>query len=151
MPAKKKNAKYLIDTYGLREVFTSGDNAIRSAVISQLESGELQIMRSSSIDLKAADEDAYADFQASVASKKYIKTLIKHEKLRASLMTKFGASIFGRSPSLECFEAVAICVLKDLSFVTHGKALNGSRAIAKKCNLQNIKVLSLSEFSTILL
>jgi hypothetical protein len=147
MPATKNNAKYLIDAYGLREVFTNGDNVVRSTVISQLESGELRIMRSSSNDLKDIDEDAYADFQASVGSKKYIKTLIKHETLRASLMTKYGASIFGRSPSEECFEAMAICLSDNLTFVTHGKALNGCNKIVKGCKLKDAKVLSLPEFA----
>lgn len=149
MPAKTVDAKYLMDTYGLRAAFNSSDNAIRSSVISSLEKGELRVMRAASDDLKNLDEDAYADFQASVSSKKYIKTLNKHETIRASLMNKYGASIFGRSPSPECFEALAICATEGLCFVTSGKPLNDSNKIKQKCKLNGVSVMSLSEFSSL--
>lgn len=148
MPAKKNEPKYLLDTYGLREAFTTNDNAIRSSVISSLEKGDLAIMRSASDDLKGIDEDAYKDFQASVKSKKYIKTLNKHEAIRASLMNKFGANLFGRSPSPECFEAISICRKEGLTFVTSGKNLVDSKKITAKCKLSGVGTISLSDFAS---
>ena len=140
-------AAYLIDLHGLREAFNSTNNQVRVAVIDALESGEMRIMRAASEELKATDEDAYADFQSATKKKKYEKTQIKHEATRASLMSTYGATLFGSSPPSERFEAMAICVCEKYDLVTNGKPHADCKKIVSKCSLNGTKVLTVEEFA----
>jgi hypothetical protein len=60
---KKSSPKYLFDLHAVIKALSGGNNLVRSAFISGLESGEVLIQRSVTKELKDVDEAVYKDFQ----------------------------------------------------------------------------------------
>lgn len=148
MPQKKIEAKYLFDLYAVIEALTSGNNHIRDAFITRLNSGEIKVPKSLSKELKDVDEDVYKDFQDIKSGRVYIEEGVKHHATQSALMDKYGTSIFGGSPRPSSFCTVAISAVEKLDLVTHGRPLIDCEKIVKKCAINKPKVLSLSDFAT---
>ncbi|MEX5596970.1 hypothetical protein [Pseudophaeobacter sp. C1-32P7] len=149
MPKKKIEAKYLFDLHAVIEALTCGNNLIRNAFISGLNSGEIKVPKTLSKELKDVDEDVYKDFQDVKSGRVYIDEGIKHHATQSALMDKYGTSIFGGSPRPSSFCAVAICAVEKLDLVTHARPLDDCKKIVKKCSIGKPKVLSLTDFAAL--
>lgn len=147
MPQKKIEAKYLFDLYAVIEALTCGNNLIRNAFITGLNSGEIKVPKSLSKELKDVDEDVYKDFQDIKSGRIYIDEGLRHHTTQSALMDKYGTSIFGGSPRPSSFCTVAISAVEKLDLVTHGRPLADCEKIVKKCAIKKPKVLSLSDFA----
>ncbi|GGE84869.1 hypothetical protein [Sphingomonas prati] len=137
MAAKKiqTEIKYLIDTYGLRAALTTTQNSVRSAVINAIESGEMLIIKSVSKELKENDPEVYAEMQA-ISYKKYASIDLGANKAAAAMVEAHGGSkLFGVTPPLDRFRALAVARLHKLVLVSDGKALKDCQSVAVKCHL----------------
>ena len=137
MAAAKSHAKpkYVIDTYGLRAALTTTQNSVRNAVIAAIESGEMLILKPASKELKDNDPDVYADMQT-ISSKKYLAIDVSTSKAAAVLVETHGGSrLFGTTPPIDRFRALAAAGLHKLILISDGKALKECQAIVKKCKL----------------
>jgi len=136
--------KKIIDLHGIRDALTTKNNAVRSAVIDAIQTGEMNIVRSVSEELKAIDPIVYKDFQ-NIKPKKYTKITVGHISTAALLTQTYGASILGSVPPPERFEVLALCHAQGLSLVTSGKAQKECKAIAKKCKMNGTAVLGIDQ------
>jgi hypothetical protein len=144
---KKTQPKYLFDLYGVLSVLSSGNNQARDAFINGMSTGSVRIMSEVAGQLKAVNENLYHEFQAIKSGRVYQVTTAAHWATQQILMDKHGTGLFGGSPSPEYFESVAICKVEKLALVTAEKSLTSCRDIAKKCNLTQVAVLSLTDFA----
>ncbi|MET3762904.1 hypothetical protein [Sphingomonas sp. UYEF23] len=134
-PTAKPKATYVIDTYGLRTALTTAQNSVRNAVISAIESGDMLILKPVSSELKENDPPVYQDLQA-ISFKKYLAIDVAASKAAAALIEAHGGSrLFGTTPPIDRFRALATARLHKLTLITDGKALKECLAIAAKCKL----------------
>jgi hypothetical protein len=134
-PKNKLEAKYVIDTYGLRMALTTPQNSVRNAVIFAIESGIMLILKPASSELKENDPDIYKDMQA-ISYKKYLAIDVPANRAAAALIEAHGGSrLFGTTPPIDRFRALATARLHKLTLITDGKALKDCLAIAAKCKL----------------
>lgn len=134
-PKTKTQATYVIDTYGLRAALTTSQNSVRNAVIFAIESGDMLILKPTSSELKENDPAVYKDMQA-IPSKKYLAIDVAANKAAAALIEAHGGSrLFGTTPPIDRFRALATARLHKLTLITDGKALKECLAIAAKCKL----------------
>lgn len=136
--AKSKiQPKYLIDTNGLRSALTTTQNSVRNAVVDAIQAGEMLILKSASKELKENDPDVYDDMQT-ISSKKYLAVDISASRAAAVLVETHGGSrLFGTTPPIDRFRALATAGLHKLILITDGKALKDYQAIANKCKLSS--------------
>lgn len=135
-PAKPK-PKYVIDAHGLRAALTTTQNSVRNAVITAIQNGEMLILKPASKELKENDPDVYDDMQT-ISSKKYLPLDVSTSKAAAVLVDKHGGSrLFGITPPIDRFRALAAAGLHKLVLISDGKALKDCQAIIAKCNLPN--------------
>lgn len=147
LPEEKIEAKYLFDLHAALEALTSGNNQLRSAFISGLNSGLIKVSKSLSKELKDVDPVAYKDFQAVKSGHVYIAEGVRHQAVQSALMDDFGTSIWGGSPRPSSFNAIAVCTVEKLDLVTHGRPHKECCKIVKKCSNGKPAVLSLNEFA----
>jgi len=147
LPKEKIEAKYLFDVHAVIEALTGGNNLIRNAFISGMNSGEIKVPKSLSKELKDVDEDVYRDFQEVKSGRVYIDEGVRHHATQSALMDKYGTSIFGGSPRPSSFCGVAISAVEKLNLVTHGRPLHDCNKIVIKCAISKPAVLSLSDFA----
>ncbi|WP_050521077.1 hypothetical protein [Pseudorhodobacter antarcticus] len=143
---KKSSPKYLFDLHAVIKALSGGNNLVRSAFISGLESGEVLIQRSVSKELKDVDEDVYKDFQLVNPGRVYQSEGAKHASVQQALQQKYGTNFWGNSPRPSCFLSVAMSTCEDLILVTDGRPLSDCRKIVKDCSLAT-KVFSLPDFA----
>jgi hypothetical protein len=131
----KPQPKYVIDTYGLRAALTTTQNSVRNAIIDAIESGEMMILKPASKELKENDPDVYADMQT-ISPKKYLAIDVSTSKAAAVLVEAHGGSrLFGTTPPIDRFRALAAAGRHKLILISDGKALRDCQAIALKCKL----------------
>jgi hypothetical protein len=131
----KPKPKYVIDSYGLRSALLTTQNSVRNAVIDAIQSGEMLILKAASKELKENDPDVYDDMQM-ILSKKYLPIDVSTSKAAAVLVETHGGSrLFGTTPPIDRFRALAAAGLHKLILITDGKALRDCQAIATKCKL----------------
>lgn len=136
--------KYVIDTYGLREALTTTQNSVRIAVVTAITNGEMLILKTVSKELKENDPDVYVDMQT-IASKKYLPIDAKVGKAAAVLVDQHGGSrLWGATPPIDRFRALAAAGVNKLILITDGKALRECQAIANKCRLPRACVKAVS-------
>ncbi len=93
------------------------------------------ILKPVSIELKENDPAVYKDMQA-ISSKKYLAIDLAASKAAAALIEAHGGSrLFGTTPPIDRFRALATARLHKLTLITDGKALKECLAIATKCKL----------------
>ena len=133
----KPAPKYLIDTHGLRSALTTTKNSVRMAVINAIEAGEMLILKPASNELKENDPAVYADLQT-LSPKKYLAITVKVNQTAAALVQAHGGGrLWGYSPPLDRFRALAAARLNKLILITDGKALADCLDIVAKCGLPN--------------
>lgn len=146
MSSPKPSIKYVFDLYSVIRIINNGSNQLRSFFIDGMKDGSIKVLKSLSKELKDVDPDAYDEFQGMKPSRVYVEETIADEGIQGILMTKYGTSIFGGSPSPSSFMIVAVAMSQKAKLVAHGKALKQCQNIINKCNLKSPKVLSLSDF-----
>lgn len=144
MAQKSISPTKVMDLHGIRAAMSSTNNQIRSAVIEGIQSGDIQLFKGVSDELKAIDEDLYTDFQT-IKPKKYVKIKTAHQSHGQMLSEQHGSSIFGSFPPSERFECVALCVKEGLELVSAPKALKEYKGIISKCALNGLIVKDISE------
>lgn len=131
----KPLAQYVIDTHGLRAALTTSSNSVRTAIISAIETGKMLILKPASKELKENDPEVYDDLQA-LSSKKYLPICVDVNKATAALVEAHGGGrLFGTTPPIDRFRAIAAARRSKLVLVTDGKSLKDCLSIATKCNL----------------
>jgi hypothetical protein len=127
--------KYVIDTYGLRAALTTSQNSVRNAIIDAIENGEMLILKPASKELKENDPDVYDDLQT-ISPKKYLSIDVSTSKAAAVLVETHGGSrLFGTTPPIDRFRALAAAARHKLTLITYGKSLKDCQAIVNKCKL----------------
>lgn len=144
MAQKNISPTKVMDLHGIRAAMSSTNNQTRSAVIDGIQSGDIQLFKGVSEELKAIDEDLYADFQT-IKPKKYMKIKAAHQSHAQMLSEQHGSSIFGSFPPSERFECVALCMKEGLELVSAPKALKEYKGIISKCSLNGLVVKDISE------
>lgn len=131
----KATPKYVIDTYGLRSALTSKQKGLKNAVINSIQNGEMLILKSVSKELKENDPEVYEDMQC-ISPKKYLAVDVATSKAAAVLVDSHGGSrLFGLTPPIDRFRALAAARIKKLILITDGKALKDCQGIVHKCKL----------------
>ena len=148
MPSKKKSGpKYLIDVHGIVGAFSSSNNSIKNTVASSLSSGLLGAIEDAGPDLQNIDEGVYSEFQIEFKGKRYQKPTVAEQSLMGLLMETNGTGPVGGLPLPIRFKCVAICMKRKLTLVSFRNALTQYKGIKEKCKLDELKLLTLEEFS----
>lgn len=95
MAQKNGGPTKVMDLHGIRAALSSKNNKIRSTVIDGIQSGDIQLVKGVSEELKAIDEGLYADFQT-IKPKKYMKIKVAHQSYAQMLSEQHGVSFFAR-------------------------------------------------------
>lgn len=143
MAKNKVTPERVIDLHGMVAALRSKSNAVRSAVIDDIQSGKMQIVGTVSKEMKEVYPELYQDFQ-SISPKKYMHVRVKHETAASVLTESYGANLLGGIPLPERFEVLALCAKESVDLVTAGKSRRECSAIAKKCSLNGTSVLDVS-------
>ncbi|MCQ0092298.1 hypothetical protein [Roseovarius sp. M141] len=144
MAQKNSGPTKVMDLHGIRAALNTTNNQVKSAVIDGIQSGDIQLVKGVSEELKAIDEDLYADFQT-IKPKKYMKIKAAHQSHAQMLSEQHGSSIFGSFPPSERFESIALCMKEGLELVSTPKALKEYKRIISKCSLNGLVVKDISE------
>ena len=136
MTAVRKSApapKWVIDLHGIKEALTTLSNA-RARIIDAIQSGEMVIMRSVSVELRDAYPELWPDFVA-IKPKKYVGTTVTLDAIAGQLQEAHGSSILGGIPPFEHFQAVAVSRAQSCTLVSAGKGLKHCKDICGKCGI----------------
>ncbi|OAN77221.1 hypothetical protein A8B82_13555 [Sulfitobacter sp. EhC04] len=144
MAQKNNDPTKVMDLHGIRAALSTANNQIKSTVIDGIQSGDIQLFKGVSEELKAIDEDLYADFQT-IRPKKYMKIKAAHQSHAQMLSEQHGSGLFGSFPPSERFECVALCMKEGLELVSAPKALKEYKGIVSKCALNGLIVRDISE------
>lgn len=144
MAQKNNGPSKVMDLHGIRAALSSKNNQTKSAVIDGIQSGDIQLVKGVSEELKAIDEDLYKDFQQ-IKPKKYMKIRVSHQSHAQMLSEQHGSGIFGSFPPSERFECLALCMKEGLELVSAPKALKEYKGIVSKCSINGFVVKDISE------